>query len=303
MSPSNDAVSPDVTEASGTRGEPVSESAYQAHLDLLLDRFDRHARKALHDCSEVSLHELRVDYKMVRATLEPVKSPDPEDPVREAARPLRKLFRTAGVLRECHIHRQLLALHMAGKELLIPEWLHALTAREMAARRRFLAFEPVWNSTLALHLSQVVRAATSEGAESELPWRAHSLFAVAASRLADVHSERDLSTVDLHRVRRIAKDARYLLGLVSALSPDPEPERERLDGSLRDVHRVLGSWHDATVVQFDLGEFLKLRDAHTLRQPELYADYAEHLTAAAETHRAQFDPAWRKLLDTLGVAA
>ena len=302
MSSPEDTLSPEVLETSPGEGGPASGGAYHAHLDALLDRFDRHARKALQDCSEVSVHEVRVDYKLVRATLSPLKSPDPDDPVRAAARPLRKLFRTAGPLRECHIHRQLLAVHLEGKHLLIPEWIHALTAREILARRRFLALGPVWKSSMALHLSQVVRASSSEGA-SELLWRAHSLFAVAASQLADVQAEEDMTTVDLHHVRRISKDARYLLGLVGALEPGPDPDRERLDTSLRDVHRALGLWHDATVAFGDLGEFLKQRDALALRHPELYADYAEKLKMAAAQAREQFNGSWRTLLITLGVSA
>jgi CHAD domain-containing protein len=240
---------------------------------------------------------------MIRAALTPLRSPDPADPVRAAARPIRKLFRAAGPLRECHVHRQLLAVHMAEEELSIPEWIHALTAREMSARQRFLALAPAWTPTVALQLSHRVLSATSTCDEPELEWRARSLFAVLASRLADVQQEGDMSTVDLHHVRRLSKDARYVLGLVTALAPEKDPDPAELDSRLREVHRALGGWHDATVACADLRGFLDARAGARLRHPELYAAYSERLAASAERHRTQFDGAWRRLLSALGVSA
>ena len=137
----------------------------------------------------------------------------------------------------------------------IPEWIHALTAREISARQRFLERAPAWTPPVVLHLAHAVRVATSNCDAAELEWRARSLFAVLASQLADVQQESDMSAVDLHRVRRLSKDARYLLGLVAELAPGTDPGREKLDLSLREVHRALGGWHDATVALGDVRSF------------------------------------------------
>ena len=72
MSTSSDPVSHAVPDAVSPSDEPVPQSAYEGHLDGLLARFDRYARRAFHDCADVSLHEMRVAYKMIRAALAPL---------------------------------------------------------------------------------------------------------------------------------------------------------------------------------------------------------------------------------------
>lgn len=274
--------------------------AFERHVEDLTCGFERQLRRARKDVAPEAIHQLRVLFKRLRAAISALRLLDPEGQLNERLRPLKRIFKTAGPLRDSHVHWELLYRHAGEGALELTEVIHLLTARELCARFRFLSQTSGWKPLHGLGLVEAVHRITGP-VSLDLEWHAQSWFAVEASRLADLAHLEDLAEVDLHRVRRVSKDARYLLALIESLR-GRDASMEQLDLALREVHRALGAWHDATTFTLELERFAAGRVTPLAHPPALEA-LVDRLKEESRSHRERFEEAFGHMLNRLGVSA
>ncbi len=95
---------------------------------------------------------------------------------------------------------------------------------------------------------------------------------------------------DLHRVRRLAKKARYTADLVK---PTGGEKVAKYLNHIKRVQEVLGDFQDAVVAEASIKQFLT--EAQSNRQAFALGRLAELQAGKKRRVRAEFPPAWRKV--------
>jgi CHAD domain-containing protein len=266
------------------------------YLLARLRKINRCLGLSLRYFAEDDIHELRVEIKRLRASTALTAWMNPAFRSKRVLKPIRKVFKAAGRLRDLHVQRHLLSLHLVESARDVGEFSDELNARETGARIDYAEVAARFEGDWFEEVAEAARMALSDIREDEATWRISQRLAVSVSLLADLESEGRLAEADLHRVRILCKEARYMLEILRPGSPAELAEYYgELDHHLRQVHRALGLWHDADVGQKVLGHFLKQRAPGSLRSPESYRHYAEHLAAMRDRHLGEFAPRWEAL--------
>jgi len=215
---------------------------------------------------------------------------------RRVLKPVRKVFKAAGRLRDLHVQRALLWSHLGEAARELGEFQNELTSRETEARIDYGQVASRFDGAWFEWVSEAAHDALASWSVEDATWRIGQRLAVSISRLADLQHEDHLAAADLHRVRILCKEARYTLEILRPSAPSDQAEYfEQLDQHLRQVHRALGRWHDADVGLEVLGQFLEREARHPLRSPESYRLYAEQLATIRDRHLAEFQPRWEAL--------
>jgi CHAD domain-containing protein len=278
-------------------------SSLTSYVDRRLDTAGARAGDWLQGASEVALHDLRVELKMLRAAVRLLFPLDTARTLRRAWTPVRTLYQVSGPLRDAHVHRWVQSELAPETVLAMAEWQNVLMWRETRARRSLLRTLKTGGSVWRPSLLAAVNDVVAPHSEAELVWKVRQGLSVALSRIADLRQERDWDQVDLHKVRRLSKDARYTLGVLENLHGEGLPSGASLNLALRDVHRALGDWHDTVIILEALRRFQDTDSLEPPRQPEAYQSYLQHLLRRREKCLAAFHGAWELLLRVLEPAS
>ena len=185
----------------------------------------RYLRRSLLGFAPEDIHDLRVEIKRLRAFTDLLGWMDPGLQSRNRVRPLRRLFKAAGTLRDIHVQRALVEAHAGAPASRVGEFINRLQQLETVARQRYarvaVQFDPHHLATLLTGLDTFLAATGSR----ELRWKTEQGLAVRLSRLADLQNERSLEEADLHR--RTLEEARELIAVNAVRGARPVIE---LDG-------------------------------------------------------------------------
>ena len=271
-----------------------------SYLQERTQSINRCLGRSLRYFAEEDIHELRVEIKRLRACIQLIAWMAAGFRAKRTLKPIRKVFKAAGRLRDLHVQRQLLWSHVGESARELGEFQNELTSRETEARIDYGQVASRFDSAWFEWVSGAAHTAMLPLSTDDATWRIGQRLAVSISRLADLQDEGNLAQADLHRVRILCKEARYTLEILRPnASSDQAEYYEQLDHHLRQVHRALGRWHDADVGLDVLSRFLEREARLPLTRPESYRLFAEQLANIRDRHLGEFQPRWEALQQLL----
>jgi CHAD domain-containing protein len=267
-----------------------------SYLQERTQNINRFLGRSLRYFAEDDIHELRVEIKRIRACIQLMAWMAVDFKSKRALKPIRKVFKAAGRLRDLHVQRQLLWSHLGESARELGEFQNELTARETEARIDYGQVASRFDTAWFERISAAAEEALLPLSVDDATWRIGQRLAVSISRLADLQDESNLPDAELHRVRILCKEARYTLEILRPNAPSDQADYyEQLDHHLRQVHRALGRWHDADVGLDVLSRFLEREARLPLTSPESYRLFAEQLANIRDRHLGEFQPRWETL--------
>ena len=230
---------------------PAQQSIHEYYLQQ-----HRNIEYYLEQCAEKAeaelVHELRLSIKKLRAFHKlagPLCPEDADDQI-HVKRRVRKLFRVAGQLRDTQVQLHLLLTHeqLTGEQY--PEFSKWLLKREKRRIAKFgngphLVWPPAKTEITHKQIGEWLASAGDDGIKSVATGVLTGLVA-RARRLAAGH----LSDRNLHRVRTLTKQVRYILSIMHHSFPEYRFDQVQVE-SLREIEAVAGCWHD-TLVKLEL---------------------------------------------------
>ena len=211
----------------------------------------------LHPEAEL-VHELRLSIKKLRAFHKLAEGLllDQSDEHIHLKHRVRKLFKAAGQLRDTQVQILMLSRFGEQTDIQYPEFDTWLKTREMKQIQRFTK-----------NPKQVVPQAEAQSNHQKIGKllslaEDEAILKSASEVLSDVYSTMrnllagHMSERNLHRIRIIAKQMRYIINIMFQIYPDFKFTYISVD-SLREIEVAAGKWHDNLVRVELLEKFLK----------------------------------------------
>jgi CHAD domain-containing protein len=254
--------------ASGLRRDQRADSAATVLLAQLLGSIEQNLPGALADVDSEFLHDLRVAVRRTRSVQRQLKRVFPPEPLARARADFRWLQQVTGPSRDLDVHlldldRQARALPAEARDDLTP-LRDILQARRRRERRRMVAALRSPRTRALLDEWGAVLEGLVEAPAEARPDASRTIAEVAGARIVAAHrrmivagSAIDDATPpeDLHALRKMGKELRYLLELFGGLYPAPEVKP--MIRSLKSLQDVLGAFQDREI---QVGLLRSLRD-------------------------------------------
>lgn len=216
----------------------------------------------LEQCAEKAeaelVHELRLSIKKLRAfhKLAGPLCPDAADEQIHVKRRVRKLFRIAGQLRDTQVQIHLLVTHEQQTGEQYPEFSKWLLKREKKRVARFgFGPIPVWPPAKSEITHQQYGEWLASASEDDIKNVASGVLTGLITRARRLASG-PLSDRNLHRVRTLTKQVRYILSIMHHSCHEYTFDEAQVE-SLREIEAVAGYWHDNLVKLELLGKCME----------------------------------------------
>lgn len=262
---------------------PAHQSIHEYYLQQ-----HRNIEYYLEQCAQKAeaelVHELRLSIKKLRAfhKLAGPLCPEAADEQIHVKRRVRKLFRIAGQLRDTQVQLHLLVTHeqLTGEQY--PEFSKWLLKREKKRIARFgYGPQPVWPPAKAEISHQQLGdwlASAGDDAIKNVATTVLTDLVTRVRRLASGH----LSDRNLHRVRTLTKQVRYILSIMHHSYPEYSFQEIAVE-SLREIEAVAGYWHDTLVKLELLGKCMEKLHFEDEQSRHKYEKFYTECKAALDT--------------------
>ncbi len=240
-----------------------------------------------------ALHDMRVGIKQLRACFRLVESLAPEAfPSKKYLRPIRKLFKVSGDLRDAQVQQELTRAWAKEMGVFLSEYYNELKRKELRAGASFAAFAAHFDLEEELHRNgeRLIRALAPLREEDA----ARNMRDRLDAQRQELHEyeQRDLKESSLHPLRILAKETRYTLEIATRCFPGIEYSAE-LDGMLRGIYQALGHWHDGDVAKEHLNDFHETHaNASALTDERAYDMLFLKIRDEKETYFREFQACW-----------
>jgi len=259
-------------------------AAYESLVEYYLhqhNHIDHYLELCLNDADAELIHELRLSIKKLRAfnlLAERLCLTDTEEHI-HIKHSVKQLYKRAGQLRDTQVQIQLLLAFEAQTGIEYPEFSKWLRRREKKRIKRF-GKKPKHAMPIAtpidvhLKIIDMLTKADDETIRNDAGIVLHGLFAKAQKL-----SKGEMNDRDLHGVRILSKQLRYIITIMQHSYPDFKFNDLSVD-LLREIEEATGHWHDSLVKVESLGKCigrLQSSDNITLAKYEkfLSASYSE----------------------------
>jgi len=262
-------------------------SAHKTIYDYYLQQH-RNIEHYLEQCAEKAdaelVHELRLSIKKLRAfhKLAGPLCPEDVDEQIHVKRRVRKLFRIAGELRDTQVQLHLLLTYEQQTGEQYPEFNRWLLKRE---KKRIAKFGFIPHKVLPHAKEQFTHqqlgdwlASAGEDTIKSVATGVLSSLMTRARRLAAGH----LSDRNLHRVRTLTKQVRYILSIMHHSFAGYTFDQVSVE-SLREIEAVAGYWHDTLVTIELLGKCMEKLHFEDEQSRHKYEKFYNECKAALDT--------------------
>lgn len=215
----------------------------QKHFDIVLTYFDLDG-----------IHDLRVEIKRLRSFFQLIEWITPAFPAKRNMRRVRKVFKSVAELRDIHVQQQLTRTWSQSLGVFLSEYYNILKQKELTAREGFAAFASHYDlhKTLAKNEKRVKKALEPLARDMVLTKIQERLEYLLRQILK--YGENGHQDHNLHKVRILTKEARYIAEIASTCFPELG-YTELLIQKLKGIHQPLGHWHDIQVAFEHLEDF------------------------------------------------
>jgi CHAD domain-containing protein len=246
-----------------------------------------------------SIHDLRVEIKRLRAFFQLIEWVTPEFKAKKNLRTFRKLFKSAADLRDIHVQQLLTRTWSQAFGVFLSEYYNTLKSKEFPARAEFAAFASHCGLQQEIEknekrLKHALAPLTDAQISIKIYDRITYLLQHILSYGKDGHEDKNL-----HNVRILTKETRYITEIASHCFPDPTYD-EAFIQQLKGIHQTLGDWHDIQVAYSHLEDFEEEYGAPAAAPPfttqEVYDRLHAMLRKQQQTLRHQFDGRWEEFI-------
>lgn len=242
----------------------------------------------LEQCAEKAeaelVHELRLSIKKLRAfhKLAGPLCPEDTDDLIHVKRRVRKLFRIAGQLRDTQVQLHLLGTYEQQTGEQYPEFGRWLLKREQKRMAKFgFSPQPVLPHTKAHLTHQQLGEILASASEETIKDVSNCVLTDLISRARNLASGH-LSDRNLHRVRTLTKQVRYILSIMHRSFPEYTFDQVQVE-SLREIEAVAGYWHDNLVKLELLGKCMEKLHFEDELSRHKYEKFYNECKAALDT--------------------
>ena len=254
-------------------------------------RIKRDYGRALHHFEIEGVHDLRVDIKRLRAYFNLIEAINPVFQAKPNFKRIRRLFKSAGPLRDVQVQQQVVQKWGRESELELSEYYNTLKQKEFTARKDFYrtsrkfdfkVFPANWTK---IHRSMMYIS------HDYVQFKAEGRLNDLVDKVISFKNKQDFMEEDYHSIRILAKEARYTLEVLQNCYP-PKSHWEELNISLRSLHQALGKWHDADIALLFLDGFMLEYRQPSFFNKDSYLTYFKGLQKQKKDMLGQFETNW-----------
>jgi CHAD domain-containing protein len=245
------------------------------------------------------VHDMRVGIKRLRAYFNLIEWINPVFQAKQNLKPIRRLFKAAGRVRDIHVQQELMRRWATELDLEMSEYYNFLKQKETKERKRFTdftkkKFDPkIFRSNWAL-IQNVLSFISTE----YIQYKSEERFNAQIDELIKYKEKENLVEDDYHSIRILSKETRYTLEVLQTCFP-PKNIWEKLNETLRKVHQALGSWHDLDVSLMFLDGFLLSYAGRSFFDRDSYVKFKNGLVDGKLKQLEEFERSWLDLLSVM----
>ena len=273
-------------------------AAITGYFDDQAERLLKNRHQSLIAITSDSIHDLRVAAKRMRALLSLIQWIDGRFDARAIFRPVRKLFKAAGPVRDIHVQLDICRSESATMKLELSEYINYLIEEELKSRDKYLRRADAFDVAALSHTRGTFSKVLEDSPDNELLFRIDQRLADQLSEITSLIGHSRLTDDQRHHIRISTKAIRYTLE-VRRLCPNPAPDLQAMNDRLRSCHQALGLWHDFLIARARLLDYLRNDVARPLIGADDFVAFARHLQQREEDQLRDFDIAWRQLCDLI----
>lgn len=242
------------------------------------------------------VHDMRVGIKRLRAYFNLIEWINPVFQAKQNLKPIRRLFKAAGKVRDIHVHQELLRRWATELDLEMSEYYNFLKQKETEERKRFADFAKkkidlkVFQSNWTL-IQNVLSFISTE----YIQYKSEERFKTQIEELIKFKEKENFVEDDYHAIRILSKETRYTLEVLQTCFP-PKNIWTQLNEALRKVHQALGRWHDDDMSLLFLDGFLLSYAGKSFFDRNSYIKYKKSLSDDKIRQMAEFEQSWMDFL-------
>ena len=245
------------------------------------------------------VHDMRVGIKRMRAYFNLIEWINPVFQAKLHLKPIRRLFKVAGKVRDIHVQQELMRRWASELDLEISEYYNFLKQKETEERKRFTGFAKkkfdldVFQSNWTL-IQNVLSFISTE----YIQFKSEERFNAQIEELIKFKEKENFVEDDYHAIRILSKETRYTLEVLQTCFP-PKNIWTQLNETLRKVHQALGRWHDDDVSLLFLDGFLLSYAGKSFFDRNSYVKYKKSLADDKVRQLAEFEQRWLDFLNIM----
>lgn len=242
------------------------------------------------------VHDMRVGIKRLRAYFNLIEWINPVFQAKQNLKPIRRLFKAAGKIRDIHVQQELMMRWATELNLEMSEYYNFLKQKETEERKRFTDFAKkkfdlkVFQSNWTL-IQNVLSFISTE----YIQYKSEERFNAQIEELIKFKEKENFVEDDYHAIRILSKETRYTLEVLQACFP-PKNIWTQLNETLRKVHQALGRWHDDDVSLLVLDGFLLSYAGKSFFDRNSYVKFKKSLADDKLKQMAEFEQRWMDFL-------
>lgn len=242
--------------------------------------------------SSEGIHDLRVEVKRLKAFFNLIEGINPDFKSKKNFRNVRKLFKTWGSVRDLQVQQFLIRDWKNKLDGDVSEYYNFLKQQEMNAQKLFFLSGKKFDiQDLRKKGKKIERALKNiplDDAQSKALERVDGL----RGQLIELGNTPKLKEEKLHQIRILLKEIRYTLEILQKCFPDLGPQDEQI-GKLRDLHQILGKWHDDEMALQFLEGFKSDYKGQRFFSARSYEEFLKYIQKEKVALLAEFENHWR----------
>lgn len=251
-------------------------------------------RTAIHYFSEDGIHDLRVEIKRIRAFCKLVNWINQYFKAQKRLKPIRRLFKAAGKIRDMHVLQQIVRDKSSQEKLNVHEFYNLLKHRELQVRDDFYKAYKNYDLDILDQNLSLIEAALSIIDYEYISHKTHQRLDRMIAELIEFKNHPQLEEVDLHKIRILCKESRFVLEVISTTENEDE-KFKILNNKMRAVHQALGKWHDYDVCLQTLKQAMN-DETFQISDSASYQKFAAILESEKAEHISQFEKRWQDFI-------
>lgn len=192
------------------------------------------------------IHYLRVETRRIKAFFDLVKSINNEFRFKNHYRGLRYLFEVSGELRDIHVQKVIAKEIEMELNINFIDYTVFLQNKELIAEKRFSDCIKIMRKNILKPNKKIIKRALSNISDDITAAGIKNQFEFLLNQLINCGNSEELKEDKLHQIRIFSKKARYSIEIIQRCFPDLWNKND-IVGLLKEIHQVLGKWHDYEV--------------------------------------------------------
>ncbi|MDZ7741595.1 MAG: CHAD domain-containing protein [Bacteroidota bacterium] len=228
----------------------------QEYFDKQRIVFEDSLEEARETMGAESIHQLRLSVKRMRALYSFLRFVDVKKTAKNELQKLKLIYRPAGVLRDLHVQQDLLDVYEKRLNIKYGLFLSYLEEKEAIASTELSKSIAGFEAAVLLELTEKTTEILSRCNEQELARKAETVFEQHMDRIRKLNKLNTDKNKNLHEIRKILKQVRYLLNIFS-VEADRIVNLQVSYDRLNEIEKTLGNWHDQVNAEHYLKMFLE----------------------------------------------